>query len=574
MTATSATTTPEPVIGPSFDLLEKPWIPATDHAGRVQEFSIREVLGRAHELAALGGEMPTQEFAILRLLLAIVYRSVAHRVTNPMRTWGELWDEWPGEDIDRYLDAHRDRFDLFHPQMPFFQVPGLRSGKDAVSSLDKVIADVPNGAKYFTTRAGQAIERIGFAEAARWLVHVHAFDPSGIKTGADGDVRVKGGRGYPIGVAWTGCLGGVYLEGGDLRRTLLLNLVLADMNGNPFARDDLPPWERDVDGPGVRERGAPGSSKVVADPNPRGPVDLFTWQSRRVRLVGTDSEVTGIVLCNGDALEPFNRHLLEPMTAWRYSEIQSKKAGEPRHYPLTHDPDKSLWRGLRSLLDDIASSAPVNGRAIAPGVVEWAGKLLAGQVLPADQPVRLHAVGMQYINNQSVVGEVVDDAIGFPAALLAPDPRLRQCAVSAVRSAEAVVDALGNLAADLAAAAGGETDGARARIREEGFFALEAPYRRWLRELDPLEFDNDAAAGSWEKTVHRIVRKLGSELISTAGQPAWVGRLVRERWLDASIADVRFHQKLRTHLPSAFTTETTISVTEETANDEPVAVAW
>jgi len=574
MTAKPTTTERGSDEGNSFDLLEKPWIPVTDHGGRVQELSIRAVLGRAAEFAALGGELPTQEFAILRLLLAILHRSIAHRVTEPRRTWQELWNEWPTEDIERYLDSHRDRFDLLHPQTPFFQVPGLRSGKDAVSSLDKVIADVPNGAKYFTTRAGESIERIGFAEAARWLVHVHAFDPSGIKTGADGDPRVKGGRGYPIGVAWSGCLGGVYLEGGDLRRTLLLNLVLADLNGAPFAHDDAPPWEREPLGPRVRERVRPGGTKPVADPNPCGPVDLYTWQSRRVRLVASGGAVTGVVLCNGDPLEPFNKHLLEPMTAWRYSEIQSKKAGESRHYPLLHDPDKSLWRGLRSLLGDVASTTPLSGRAIAPGVVEWAVKLIAHQALPADEPVRLHAVGMQYINNQSVVGEIVDDAIGFPAAVMSPDPQLRTCAVNAVQVAEAAVDALGSLAADLAAAAGGETEGVRARVREEGFFALEAPYRRWLRELDPLDFDFDAEATEWERTVHRIVRRLGEELVSTAGRPAWVGRSVREQWLDSSIADTRFHQRLRRCLPSAFQTRTATSEQEETANDELVPVAF
>ncbi|MEV6254746.1 type I-E CRISPR-associated protein Cse1/CasA [Nocardia sp. NPDC051911] len=550
---------------PHFDLLDEPWITVTDHSGVARETSLRGVFSHADRIAALGGEVPTQEFAILRLLLAILHRSIPSRQGTAVEIWSRLWEQWPSREIDDYLVQHRDRFQLFHPATPFFQVSGLRSEKDAVSSLDKLIADVPNGAKYFTTRAGAGIERISFAEAARWLVHAHAFDPSGIKTGADGDPRVKGGKGYPIGVAWAGGLGGVYLEGTNLRETLLLNLVLADVNGVRFSGKDLPPWERKSDGPGVRD--------VKDFDGPRGPVDLFTWQSRRLRLIASGSAVSGVVLCNGDALEPFNKHLLEPMTGWRYSEIQSKKAAEPRHYPLTHDPDKSLWRGLRSLLDDVASSAPLDGRGIAPGVVEWVGTLLGRGVLSEGHPIRLHAVGMHYINNQSIVGDIIDDAIGFSAALLASDPRLRVCAVNAVQVAEGAVDALGTLAANLTLASGGEADGARVRAREEGFFALEAPYRDWLRGLDPQALDHDMSASQWEQTVYRIIRRHGAELIASAGQQAWVGRPIRDRWMDTSIADSRFYQQLRTLLPSAFT-QPAHTLEGETSDGERADVAW
>ncbi|MGV7400563.1 type I-E CRISPR-associated protein Cse1/CasA, partial [Mycobacterium kansasii] len=87
--------------------------------------------------------------------------------------------------------------DLFDPVAPFFQVAGLRTAKDDVFSLDRIVADVPNGEPLFTTRSGADLARMAPAEAARWLVHAHAFDPSGIKSGALGDDTVKGGKGYP-----------------------------------------------------------------------------------------------------------------------------------------------------------------------------------------------------------------------------------------------------------------------------------------------------------------------------------------------------------------------------------------
>ncbi|WP_280314015.1 type I-E CRISPR-associated protein Cse1/CasA [Nocardia wallacei] len=533
-----------------FDLTERPWITATP-LGEQSTLdpqpvlvSLRDVFAQAHALSALTGDVPTQAFAILRLLLAILRRSLADRPGTAAQTWEELWraEQMPMEQIGDYLTRHQARFRLFDAQAPFFQVAGLRSATGAVSGLDRLIADVPNGEKYFTTRAGAGVEEIDYAEAARWLVHAHAFDPSGIKTGALGDDRVKNNKGYPIGVAWTGNLGGVFVEGATLRETLLLNLVLLDTNSARYSRDDKPVWERDPDTAAERE-----------DTRPAGPADLCTWQSRRIRLVHNGSRVTGVVLCNGDALEPFNKQLIEPMTGWRYSETQSKKAGgQPRHYPMLHDPAKALWRGFAALLGEVANPSSTTRRAIAPGVMEWTRYLMDQDVLEPTHPVRLHATGMQYINNQSVIGDLFDDTIGFRAGLLS-DPVLRTCAVNAVKVGEDCVHALTGLAGNLAAAAGGDTDGARARARENGYFALNSPYRRWLAALTPgggrpvIEYDR-----VWQCTVRAVIEPLGDNLVAQAGIPAWVGREVGGRYLDASVARKWFHERLHELVPSAY----------------------
>ncbi|MFF0494385.1 type I-E CRISPR-associated protein Cse1/CasA [Nocardia sp. NPDC004068] len=537
-----------------FDLIEQPWIWVIDREGRAQELSLRETFAQASVLGALTGELPTQSFAILRVLLAIARRAVRDQPGKAVEVWEELWSDDSGERlrgmVDSYLKQHADRFRLFDSQVPFMQVAELRSSRDAVSSLDKLIADVPNGEKYFTTRAGAEVDRIDFAEAARWLVHAHAFDSSGIKTGAVGDGRVKNGKGYPIGVGWAGALGGVFLEGETLRETLLLNLVLLNENGEQFPESDRPVWEREPDGPEQRLTvRCPDTGEILT--RPLGPADLCTWQSRRIRLVRNNSHVTGVVLCNGDALEPFNQHLIEPMTGWRYSEAQSKKAGTPRHYPTTHHPDRSLWRGLASLLGEIANPAPKEGRAIAPGVVEWARSLIDADVLDPTHPLRLHAIGMDYISNQSVVGEIVDDTVGFQAAMLASDPQLRVCALNAVRTAEDAVTALAGLAGNLALAAGGEPDGARSRARERGYFALDVPYRRWLADLTPHEKGYSAETSEWHTTVRAIVERLGADLVDAAGPAAWVGREVNNKYLDSGRAAIWFQARLREVLAAA-----------------------
>ncbi|MGF6889509.1 CRISPR system Cascade subunit CasA [Nocardia sp. GAS34] len=531
----------------TFDLLEQPWIQAVDTAAQLNVWSLRDVFGHAHELVAVVGELPTQSFAILRLLLAILRRSLAARPGGAAEIWNDLWQAptLPTREIGSYLDTYADRFGLFDPAQPFYQVADLRSEKDAVSGLDRLIADVPNGEKYFTTRAGASIDRIDFAEAARWLVHAQAFDPSGIKTGAVGDPRMKNGKGYPIGVAWAGSLGGVYVEGATLRETLLLNLNLLDIHEQPYPEHDLPAWERAPDRAHPRDAG------------PTGPADLCTWQSRRVRLVRDGGAVTGVVLCNGDALAPFNQQLLEPMTGWRYSTEQSKKADSPRHYPRTHDPARALWRGFTALLREVASGSATDGRGIAPGVMEWVRYLIDEEVLVPTHPLRLHAVGMEYINNLSVIGEIVDDTLGFRAALLARDPALRTCAINAVEVAEGAVNAVGSLAGNLAEAAGATNDpvtAARARPRELAYAALEGPYRRWLAALEPGATADgyDRYSQEWQNMVRAVIEPLGRQLVSAAGMPALVGREVRGRYVDSALASIWFRAALAKLLPAAY----------------------
>lgn len=204
-----------------FDLLHEPWVVVLAPDGRERELSILEVFEGAPGLSMIGGEVSTQAFAITRLLLAFLHRAIDG--PEDQHAWAELWEQpaLPMSEIREYAERFRHRFDLFHPETPFLQVADLHTGKGEVSGLEKIVADVPNGEPMFTTRSAASLRTLRSAEAARWLVHAHAFDPSGIKSGAVGDPAVKNGKGYPIGTGWCGQLGGLLAQGADLRETLL-----------------------------------------------------------------------------------------------------------------------------------------------------------------------------------------------------------------------------------------------------------------------------------------------------------------------------------------------------------------
>ncbi|GAA3733831.1 type I-E CRISPR-associated protein Cse1/CasA [Streptomyces tremellae] len=560
---------------PAFDLTHRPWLPVQFTDGTERELSLLEVFDQARDIRRLVGDLPTQEFAVLRLLLAILHDSLGddpERESAPAdaEEWEELWlaADNPFAPVADYLDRHRGRFDLLHPQQPFFQVAGLHTAKDEVSSLNRLVADVPNGDPFFSMRR-PSVGRLGFAEAARWLVHAQAFDPSGIKSGAVGDRRVKAGKGYPLGVAWAGNLGGVLIEGDTLHETLLLNLVAGDTPWLRFGASDRPAWRA--------EQCGAGQADDLAQ-RPYGLRDLYTWQSRRIRLHHDADGVHGVVLAYGDPLEPHNKHGYEPMTRWRRSPAQEKKRGEPLVYlPQEHDPAQLAWRGMRGLLagrDEGADQRQDGAARLRPQIVEWVARLTTEGFLPRRHLIRTRIFGARYGTQQSVIDEVVDDGVLMSVVLLHQgDERYGQAALNALGDAEDAVRVLGELAADLAVASGADPGPRRNAALDTGFGTLDTQYRRWLRDVgaapDPYE-ERDR----WKRQVHRTVLDLGAGLLDDAGLAAWEGRVVDgsggPRWLNDTAAELRFRTRLNRLLTTAPEDATVAQIAQPAPVESPV----
>lgn len=532
----------ERVVSRSFNLLHQPWVRVSDRSGAVTELSMLDVFDSAPTLAAIVGEMPTQAAAVLRLHLAVAYRALRH--DRPVEDALDEWEQWwgagflPVERIRAYLLAHEERFDLFDARAPFMQVADLHTASGKTSGLRKLIAEVPDGHQFFTTRAGGALTSISAAEAARWLVHVQAFDPSGIKTGAVGDPAVKGGRGYPIGQGWTGRLGLVIVEGQTLAETLLLNLV----HSSPSREEDRPVWERPL-------QSAAPDIEVVPESGgqPRGTADLLTWQVRRVRLIQDDGAVVDSLIANGDRITPQNRQSMELATAYRYSEAQSKQHKHEVYMPLEHQPERSLWRGLSSLLTEPAQEQGERVSRRRPPVLEWLDNLRVGAVSP-DHPVRLRAIGMEYGSQASSVAGVTDDALAVQFGALS-DAFARSQVVAAADASGSAVRQLQDLAVHLVLASGGTPVGTRERSAELGFAALDGPFRGWLATFDPAG-DTDAQVEQWHRDARQLLRDLADEMVEAAGPSAVRGREVslragaRPTLMDAGLADTYFRRGL------------------------------
>ncbi|MFY1702205.1 type I-E CRISPR-associated protein Cse1/CasA [Micromonospora sp. WMMA1923] len=539
---------------PSFSLVSQPWIPVLDLDGRRRPVSLTELFAQASELRAVAGDLPTQTAAILRLLLAILHRAVDG--PEDENAWRDLWrrSDLPTAEITAYLDEFRERFDLLHPVTPFYQVADLHTQKHEEFGLTRLIADVPNNAPYLTTRLGPGLERLTPAEAAVWLVHCQAYDASGIKSGAVGDDRVSGGKGYPIGPGAAGSLGLVYLEGRTLRETLLLNLVALD---NTYLRQnperDSPVWERDPHRP---------AEEAERDRGPHGVLNLYTWQSRRIRLFGDVGGITGALVANGDRIAWPNLHLLEPMSRWRRSPNQEKKLKLPTVYlPALHDHTRSLWRGLASLLPTPAGKPGADAPASRPpGMSQWLARLRGEGLVDDGYRVTTRAVGVVYGNNMSVVDEVYHDALTMTVQAFDPAGPLAGTIVDSAVDAEAAVKALRGLAANLCRAGGGYGDRpddppavAADRAAEVAYATLDVLFRQWLAGLDPTT-DPTQARVEWQTQTQECVRRLGNELVRLSGPQAWAGRYVdqeKKKHMSSPLADTFFRAALRRALPLA-----------------------
>ncbi|MFI0257864.1 type I-E CRISPR-associated protein Cse1/CasA [Streptomyces sp. NPDC017056] len=544
---------------PSFDLVTRPWLPVQRLDGSTEELSLHDLFAQTRELRRLVGDVPTQELALLRLLLAVVHDALDGPAD--LERWEELWQaDDPFAPVLDYLRRYGDRFDLLHPEQPFFQVSGLRTEKDEIASLNRLVADVPNGDPFFAMRR-PGVDRLSYAEASRWLVHAHAYDTSGIKSAMAGDGRAKAGKVYPLGVGSAGTLGGIFAEGANLHETLLLNLIaldegiveMADHAG--MGGEDRPAWRREQPfGPGPR-----GTASDLSRPD--GLRDLYTWQSRRIRLHAEDGAITGVVLGYGDPLVMSAPWKLEPMSGWRRSPAQEKKQGRPLVYmPQQHDPSRTAWRGLGSLLrarraatDDSGRGVPVS---LPSGVVRWSSMLTTEGVLDPRALIRLRLIGAVYGTQQSVVDEIVDDSVVLPAVLLHQEHgAFRTAAVDAVADADEAVRALGHLAGNLARAAGTDAAPATQTARDLGFGTLDGPYRQWLATLAAYS-DPQEARKEWQATVRRRILRLGRDLLNSAGPAASEGRVTElpgygPTWVNDAVAETWFRRRLNKVLPDA-----------------------
>lgn len=533
-----------------FNLLYEPWIKAINQEGKTEEVSLLTVLQRAHELRGLAGELPTQDVAILRLLLAALYatftrvdvqgnRKPIQNESEALKRWQSLWGlkHLPIEPIKTRLCYYEDRFYLFHPERPFYQVAGLYEANGKRNTVAQIVSDVPSRAerRFLSMKGGKNAEFLSYAEAARWLVSMQAWDYAGKKA------SVVNGSPNGGGTGWLGKIGVVYPSSNTLFETLMLNFVLLKPDGSllPYGS---PTWEEEqMPTPEKKER------------QPQGYCELLTWQSRRVRLFpgeGHDSHlVTGVLYSYGDVFQTPDM-FIEQMTGWHISTQGNTKG----HYiPNRHQKERNLWRDLNSILPQATNSAD-NGK-LTPGVIQWLFRLYESEALP-DEIIQLNAVGFHYGAMDAKVEAMTADTLSIHTGVfskLGMDWVLR--ITNLLKLTDDCVWQLSILATDLSKACGDidslnhqAGEGISSAAKAEAYFRLDMPFRRWLADIDPAQSDMDEAEQSWKDIVKRVLLQIGEEMTHQSGERGIVGRMVKGKLYTAPSSLLKFQSNIERRL--------------------------
>lgn len=513
----------------SFDLIHQPWVPVTE-AGRRTDVSLLDALLRAHEIDGLSLDDPLQAVAILRQVLLPVLIDATGAPRHEAE-WAQRWDAGPfdAEAIGSYLAQHRDRFDLFHADAPFAQVAGLRTARDETKPVSLLVPSLASGnnVPLFSSRTEADPPSLTPAEAVRALLTTHCWDTAAIKSGAVGDPLAKAGKttGNPTGPL--GQLGVVVPVGRTLRDTLLLNVPTLSTGVDP---EDRPQWRRDPATPAWEQRAAAGL------------LDLFTWQSRRIRLVPEATEddslvVRRVVVAAGDRLDHTPGDV-EPHTAWRQN--PKPKAGEPASRPVRHVAGRSAWRGLAALL---ATSAPTEDKVTAPLVLRQVARLRGEDYLPVDYPLQVLTAGVEYGNQSAVVEDVIVDQMPLPVLALATDSAVRAVLLDVTRQADDLRQAANRLGDDLRAACGADKlpwDRSQ-RLGEILVHEFTPVVRRLLSGLQRQPDRVEDAALAWRRTARRLALAIAEPALNAAPPEAFLGRQATERFsYRLSTAEARY----------------------------------
>ena len=551
---------------PDFNLCNEPWIPVLYVSGQTQEVSLKQLFDESNSIRKIHSGDATTDVAILGVAVAIFFRAVLENTEE----YGELYREpkkWiqnissGGSEqlyfVQDYLKKYQDRFNLFDAERPFMQVADLHTSKGEVKPVSRLVLD--SESEYFSMRAEQALTSLSYAEAARYLVTVQAYDYSGIKSGAVGDPRVKGGKGYPLGVGWYGTTGKIIVHGENLIETLLycidyeqlLNVEKVKGKSHRIALQDKSVWERelpDTAAPRAYKGGDP--TKYKDEPAPAaGMCEILTWQSRRVRLFPENGRVTGVLVSNGDKWFDRNTYT-DPLTAYRFSKNQSTQTN-PVWMPKAHSAERTLWRGVDALLMRLDSSQIKQDKP-APVIRQ----ISSGKYFPAGAKANVQLVGMVYGNQSAVIEGTIDESLSLELALLTEQgARISTTVRENIQITMDAAIALGQYAGNLLRAAGKEYE-FRPSVTESILHRMEDEFRSWLADLSVSD-DVSAQAAKWQSKVRRILESEADQLAVSAGPKAAIGTIYDEQLYTTAKARRQFGGRLYKLLNLAYSSTPT-----------------
>ena len=534
-----------------FNLIDEPWIRVMDNRCNVSEVSLKDAILNAHNYKSLSGELPTQDIAVMRLILAVLHTVYARADENgnespleednedeALDRWQALWKKghFSEKAIENYFGKWHERFWLFHPERPFYQITednmvNLIKGqkKLLLSKLNGEIAQGSNKNNFFSLYSGNEINKLSYAQAARWLVFTNSFDDTALK---------PQGKNLPsASVGWLGQLGVVYILGNTLFETLMLNLAL--INNDQVESNQTPVWEEKT----LRYK------ERIDIPFPDNLAELYTLQSRRIHLFReANGEITHFHILAGDLVSS-DSAFEEPMTAWVKTN-KDKNENATTYYPQKHTSPQQMWREFSVMYNNIDDETP--------GIIKWYRKNVTERKSSLRKTILRTAIASIEFDSSSSHKYVnyFSDSLTMHAELLSElGADWRATIEREIDRCDKLAYAIADLAKNLYVASGGSNSKKDKHyndipnaVKSQLYYRFDIPFREWLGSVDPEIVDEKQKYDKqleWQYTARKITETYAQELLSETNDTAIIGHKADEHIYSSPRAMLNFRKKIK-----------------------------
>ena len=521
---------------PRYNLLDEKWIQVASK-DTVEKISIKELFAGAAKYKELAGDMKTQDFAVMRVMLAILHTVFSRFDSNGdpyeffevdeesflqigeleenyfddyedalYQTWIDIWNakEFP-KVVYEYLEKWRERFFLYDDKYPFFQVTKEVIEKDAAGggkfygkNINRLVSESNNKLAYFSPKDESYKEYIDDDELARWLITLQGY------IGTSDKQKVGSAKTYSKG--WLYDLGGVYLQGNNIFETLMLNFVAGHNENNNLLKIQKPCWEAETIEKNIELYFHNGIDNIAS---------LYTAWCREI-FIDPNRKKEDKLVCFIAKLPEIEHSdaFLEPMTVLRYNKDGEYKE---KYRPRKHDANKAMWRNF-GLLTGVGEGAR------KPGVIEWLNKL--GDISESEElglykeNIKLCAVSMIDDGNSAswVPIDEVKDTLNLKERVLVDTKdtgwiiRINKT----VTDTKVTIDrALKVFIKDLLEIRKMEKADVSKYV-EQFYFRIDLSFRNWIESID-IDNDKDTKEIEWRNILKKAMKEYVDELVSNAG---------------------------------------------------------
>lgn len=427
-----------------FNLLDEKWINVvTNYKGTTKRVGMRKFFEHAHEYIALAGDTPTQDFAVMRFLLAVLHTVFSRYDADGnayemlemndkmqpkeepeedieeyedllMDTWKDLWNKgkFP-EIVNKYLEKWRDRFYLFDDKYPFYQVTesffddcdlvNQKGATDSASSIsfktvNRKISETGENYAIFSMINSPEKGHKGNLEddqICRWLITYMAYSETADKTKFTRYHDIKNIKKYSGHKGWQYSIGAIHYKADNLFKTLLLNLVLVHPNEKFVGKTQTPAWELSSE-ENVRFYLENNSIDNLAR--------LYTDYSRCVYIPKEENEFGRFFNIVQLPILDKKDNFLECMTIWEY--VKKKGDENKTWHPKENNVNEAMWRNFGLIyLGDKTDNPDYR----APDIIKWFIKV--SDNIKNKKFIKLSSLGIKGVMASNVMSNEMNDDI-------------------------------------------------------------------------------------------------------------------------------------------------------------------